>query len=229
MQLLHLRRLHASLRLGGLLVHLHGVRLKRLLLREQHRGRGHRLREGHGRRSRVVEGLDEGPEHQREGLGAQVGAEDLLRCEPDGEDFADVVVDEADEVSVDVCHGAGPRCLLDFQARVWQAVTSNAIKHPLQRLGRAVLNNLIGIHMLVQVLVHLLLALLHRPVVLKIRPISDEEVQRLERLLDVARLLGAALHSLPKCRLGEGHEVCQVLYLVFLNLHVDVVDLLGGD
>mmetsp|Transcript_24566 Transcript_24566/g.70083 ORF Transcript_24566/g.70083 Transcript_24566/m.70083 type:complete len:271 (-) Transcript_24566:49-861(-) len=77
---------------------------------------------------------------------------------------------------------------------------------------------------------HLVLALRRGPRVVEVRPVPHEEIQRLEGLLDLALLLlGAALHRLPQRGLGEGHEVGEVLDLVLLDLHADVVDLLRGD
>mmetsp|Transcript_39647 Transcript_39647/g.104609 ORF Transcript_39647/g.104609 Transcript_39647/m.104609 type:complete len:250 (+) Transcript_39647:1097-1846(+) len=82
--------------------------------------------------------------------------------------------------------------------------------------------------MLVKVLLHLPLALGDGPLLLEVGPITHQEVQRLERFL---RLLAVArgLVDAPQGRLGEVHEVGQVLDLILLDLHADVVDLLRGD
>mmetsp|Transcript_96499 Transcript_96499/g.229771 ORF Transcript_96499/g.229771 Transcript_96499/m.229771 type:complete len:217 (-) Transcript_96499:207-857(-) len=83
-----------------------------------------------------------------------------------------------------------------------------------------------------QVLLHLLHALIHGPVIPEVSPVADEEVQGLKGSVDLlsAQRLAFSLHftsGLVELRLREAHEVGQVLHLVLLYLHVDVVNLLG--
>mmetsp|Transcript_114962 Transcript_114962/g.371536 ORF Transcript_114962/g.371536 Transcript_114962/m.371536 type:complete len:318 (-) Transcript_114962:9-962(-) len=115
-----------------------------------------------------------------------------------------------------------------------QAEAADPLEHAVQRLSRAVLHHLGWVHVLVEVLDHLLLAPLHGPILPEVPPVTDEEVKGLERPLNLrlGQLLLALLElarGLPDGRLGEAHEVGEVLDLVLLDLHVYVVDLLGGE
>mmetsp|Transcript_61893 Transcript_61893/g.162586 ORF Transcript_61893/g.162586 Transcript_61893/m.162586 type:complete len:243 (+) Transcript_61893:914-1642(+) len=220
----------------GDLVHPLRVALHGLLLRQEDGAVRHRLGERHRSGSGVVEGVREVPQHKREGDRAQLRPEDALGGEALGEHLPDVGVREAEEIRADVPHAPGPRLLLDREARMRKAVAVDPMEHALNRLGRAVLDDLVRVHVLRKVLLHLLLALLHGPVVPEVSPVADQEVEGLEGSVSIRlglvhlrtrRLLHSTIHHcLAQGRLGEAHEVGEVLDLVLLDLHVDVVHLL---
>mmetsp|Transcript_54153 Transcript_54153/g.116966 ORF Transcript_54153/g.116966 Transcript_54153/m.116966 type:complete len:221 (+) Transcript_54153:922-1584(+) len=78
---------------------------------------------------------------------------------------------------------------------------------------------------------HLRSALLNRPFIVEISPVTNKEVQRLERLRppnSPAKGFVASSGMLHRC-LREVHEVRKILNLILLNLHGVVIDLLRGE